>query len=295
MDELPNSRRLLGYDVTAADKTFVQSPVLDSHTPEMLGRHALSTTLLERQKGFDGLDQVMGHECDNARLCVHVNTDERFNVRAIAPEELYKSSMSARPIDRIAAAILLSGKSNRSISKSARLGVNAVSQLFTLERMPGPKGLVQLCDALSIDAGWVLTGKPGNPKIDEILVVADALSFDEKRTFLKSLAQGDQLSIDELKQLAVGANVSLEAIQKWLLGEPISAKNPEDIAALDELAAIANGNDLDTELLMAALEEAYEIERQVYGKLGPPSTRAKLVKKIYALKLADASNSQKHL
>ncbi|QFT31784.1 hypothetical protein FIV00_14930 [Labrenzia sp. THAF82] len=291
MDELPNGRRFLGDNVTTANKTFVQSSVLDSHPPEMIGRHTLAASLLERQECFDGLDQLMGHERDNARLCVHVYNNERFYVRAITHEELYKSSMSARPIDRIAAAILLSGKSNRSISKSARLGVNAVSQLFTLERMPGQKGLAQLCDALSIDAGWVLTGKPANPKIDEILAIADALSFEEKRTFLKSLSQGDQLSIDEMKKLASDARVSFEALQNWILGSTNGSATPETVAAFDELASIANGNELDTELLMASLEEAYEIERQVYGKLGPASTRAKLVKKIYALKLADTSDS----
>ncbi|WP_298958434.1 hypothetical protein [uncultured Roseibium sp.] len=291
MDELPNSPRLLGDDVATADKTFVQSPILNSHSPEMMGRHALAASLLERQESFDRLDQLMGHASDNARLCVHVNHDERFYVRAITHEEHYKSYMSARPIDRIAAAILLSGKSNRSISKSAKLGVNAVSQLFTLERMPGQKGLAQLCDALAIDAGWVLTGKPANPRIDEILAITDALSFDEKRTFLKSLSQGEQLSIDEMKHLATDARVSFETLQNWILGGSNGGTTPDSVAAFDELASIANGNELDTDLLMASLEEAYEIERQVYGKLGPASTRAKLVKKIYALKLADASDS----
>jgi len=200
--------------------------------------------------------------------------------------------MSTRPIDRIAAAILLSGQSKRSLSKSAKLGVNAVSQLFTKEQMPGHKGLSALCDVLSIDMGWVLTGTPRNPSIDTLLEIVDGLSFDEKSKVVERLASREKLTLDELRSISEEAQLPFDALQSWVIGKEAQPSDPASVAAFDELAMIANGNELNSDLLMEALEEAYQIEREVYGKLGPAATRAKLVKRIYALKISGKSDSQ---
>jgi len=289
MNERLNSRRFFRNDVSTIRKTFTKTPIANGYASEMRLGHALPALTFEGKKCVDSFKQLVWHEPHDARLCVQVNKSERFIVRATHGKQLYKSEMTATSFDRIAAAILLSGKSFRSISETAKLGVNYVSQMFIKQHPPKNETLSALCDVLNIDAGWVLTGKPNNPRIDSLLVLLSGLPFEQKRSTIEVVAKGNGVKFEELNNASLQTGVPVEALRVWISDAKLDAANGDSAAAFDELTRIANGQELDFELLREALAEAYEIEHAILGRFGPPETRAKLVKEIYSLKLSRTS------
>jgi len=284
MNERLNRSGLFGQNISAPRKSFAKSPITCGNPAKMSARHALAALAFESQIGVDRFKQIMWHEPHDARLCVHVNNCKRFIVRATHGKQLYKSGMTATSFDRIAAAILLSGKSFRSISESAKLGVNYVSQMFIKQNPPKNETLAALCEVLDIDAGWVLTGNPSNPRIDSLLTLLAELPFETKRSTIEVVAKGDSVKFEELNRSARETGIPVETLRAWISDTGSEYAGSDSAAAFDELTRIANGQELDFELLREALAEAYEIEHAILGRLGPPETRAKLVKEIYSLK-----------
>jgi len=298
MDKLTDRGSLFRDDISAGTETLIKTPVLGSNAPEMGWRHPLATEPLKGQEGIDNFNKIVHHNRHSARTSVQVNNNERsltsserLFVRAIEPQEIYKCVMTARPIDRIAAAIYLSGKSFRGISEDANLGVNYISQMLNKQIVPKNDILVAICETLDVDTGWALTGRPGNSRIDALLDLFENVPFEAKRDAFNILARGNELSLDDLKEVAEATNTSVESLQKWISGTESDFETTVEHAAFNELASIANGHELEFELLKEALAEAYDIEREIYGQLGPSSARAKLVKEIYALKLTNRSKA----
>lgn len=291
MNENSDRQCLLGDNVTTIGQPLIQPPVSGCDATEVTFRHALAALTLESEEDIDGFEQLVCHKLDNARLCVHVNSYERFMMRAAHEKQLYKSGMNASPVDRIAAALLLSGKSFRKISEAAKLGVNYVSHFFVKQTLPKNDTLAALCNVVEVDMNWVLTGVPRNKRIDSLLELFSHLTFDQKREAIAKLAEGEKLSVEDLSQVSEQTNTPVEDLRAWISGAENSRSTDDSTAAFDELSRIANGRELDIELLQESLEEAYELEYAIAGRLGPPEKRAQLVKKIYALKLSKSDRS----
>ncbi|ERP98298.1 hypothetical protein Q669_24200 [Labrenzia sp. C1B10] len=286
MNENSDRQSLFGNNVAAIGQPLVQPPVSGSDATEVTFRHALATLTFESEEKIDGFEQLVYHGPDNARLCVQVNMFELFLMRAAHEKQLYKSGMNASPVDRIAAALLLSGKSFRKISEAAKLGVNYVSHFFIKQTLPKNDTLAALCKVVGVDMNWVLTGLPRNKRIDTLLDLFSHLSFDQKREAIAKLAEGEKLSVEDLSHVSEQTNTPIEDLREWISGNETTLTIDHSTAAFDELSRIANGRELDIELLQESLEEAYELEFAIAGRLGPPEKRAQLVKKIYALKLS---------
>lgn len=191
-------------------------------------------------------------------------------------------------IDRLAAAILTSGESLSSISETAKLGRNYASQMLSNETTPKSEALVALCTTLGIDSQWAMTGTPANPKLDGILELSSALDFESKKEVFKAMAPGSAQSLDSLHHISQSFGIPLSSLQGWIEKDAAPAESPS-ADAFEELSNLANGQEIDIQLMRESLQEAYEIEIQVLGKLGPVQKRSRLVREIYALKLAHAN------
>lgn len=285
MNIFANSVDLARANITPTAKPFIQTPIAYRYSTEMRGGHALSTVPFQREKNFDDRKEFVCHSNTNARISVHVKFDKLFNVRATQKKELYKCFMDMRPLDRITAAILISGKPLRDVSKKAGLGVNFASQMLRDEKPPKQQSLEALSVAVEIDPNWTITGHPENPKIDRLLEIFAEVDFHARQKAFRALAKGSELSLSELSDLSKSTNVPLEALQAWISSKDSTQISDRNDEALTELALIANGKELDLDILRAALEEAYEVEFAILGRLGPSKKRAELVREIYDLRL----------
>ncbi|MEP3012821.1 MAG: helix-turn-helix domain-containing protein [Hyphomicrobiales bacterium] len=193
-------------------------------------------------------------------------------------------------IDRLAAAILLSDRSLSSLAEAAKLGRNYVSQMLANETPPTNDALIAICNVLQVDAHWVMTGIPRNSKLDGLLEICANLDFASKKSVFRALSRGSEQPIGRIRQLSKEYNLSLTSLQEWI--EHTDNPNLTDTSTLafEELSSLAAGQEIDMVLMREALEEAYEIENQVLGQLGPVQKRAKLVREIYNLKRHDAEN-----
>ncbi|MEQ8784206.1 MAG: hypothetical protein RIE06_31450 [Roseibium album] len=291
MDIFSNSIDFAGPYISTATKSLIQSPVTYRHPTEMRRGHSLSAIAFEFEKDIDGIDEVVCHTDTNARISVHVNNIARFNVRATLEKELYKYAMDTRPLDRITAAILISGKPLRDISKTAGLGVNFASQMLRDEKPPKQQSLEALSIAVEVNPNWTMTGNPKNPKIDRLLEIFSETDIHTRQKAFRTLSKGSDLSLSDLSDLCDSSNVPLEALQSWIANAEHTFNSGKNTEAFTELAMIAHGKELDLDLLREALEEAYEVEFAILGRLGPSKKRAELVREIYDLRLNKQNNS----
>ena len=280
-------------NVSARLETLNKPPVARGDTTEMRGRHPFTASSLESDETLNCSEQIVHHSEYDARKRVHVNNDARVIVRASKSKGSYKCAMTVQPIDRIAAAILLSGRSLRDISKSSGQGVNFVSQMLNSGKISKNEGVSAISQELGIDASWTFTGHPSNPRLDRLIELFTHLDFEQKKNAFRTLSAGKSQTIENLQRLAETSNVPLSDIQAWLEGAQIPSLQGDAAIAFEEINNIASGQEIDLPLLLESVHEAYEVIREILGHLGPTNKRAILIRDIYREKLAEREKLHK--
>lgn len=89
---------------------------------------------------------------------------------------------------RLAEAVNNDGRSMRAISKSAGVGVNYLSEIFSKDKVPSIDKLLLLAEELKVSATFILVGTDVSPESEEFLAHLGSMTPEERATML-SLAR----------------------------------------------------------------------------------------------------------
>ncbi|WP_150526796.1 hypothetical protein [Roseibium sediminis] len=270
-----------GINLSTIAQTLQKSAILDRFPTEMLVGHALAFRPLECEEFINGSEQIVHHGDHIERNSVQVKPNERLNVSDFAIRAIYNCRMEITWLDRIVAAISLTGQSYRTISQNASLGPNFVSEMIRLNRLPKTAQLQALCDALDIRSSWVLEGTPTHPAQERLVKLVAHLQPEERLRTMKKVGSAKDYSFSQLQDLADQEGISLDAIQKALHFS--SSDTAASATALEGagVEAIAMAKDADLNLLMEIYQDVLDMEQAILGRRGRFNNRHELIREIY--------------
>lgn len=120
---------------------------------------------------------------DYTRFSVHVNpaiTGNRFCVRYDMPQFMVDDWKA-----RLLAAVDASGRSDREISRAAKLGVNAVNELRTTDKAPSVERVLRIAAEVGVSRSYLFLGREASSEEEEYLrLLANATPEERKAVAL---------------------------------------------------------------------------------------------------------------
>lgn len=120
----------------------------------------------------------MGHE--HTRFSVHVNpaiTGTHFAVRHVTTAFMNEDWKA-----RLLSAIDASGRSDREVSKAAKLGVNAVNELRTTGKQPSVERVLRIAEAVGVSRSFLFLGREASMEEEEYLRLLANATPDERKS-----------------------------------------------------------------------------------------------------------------